>query len=74
MSPRTQPIALLPHKGRGTAWELPHRFSRELKEDFDDGWGTLGQSALEQPLAPATQVIDEAVRSIRAGRANLNTG
>ena len=74
MSPRTQPIALLPHKGRGTAWDLPHRFSSELKEDFDDGWGTLEQSALEQPLAPATQVIDEAVRSILSANDSPDVG
>jgi len=64
MSIQPQPILLVPQKGRGTTWALPHRFSRELKEDFDDGWGTLEQSVLEQPLAPATQVIDEQVRSI----------
>ena len=52
------------HKGRGTPWDLPHRFSSVVHEDFDDGWGTLEQSVLEQPLAPATQIIEEQVRSI----------
>jgi len=51
-------------KGRGTPWDLPHRFSSVVHEDFDDGWGTLEQSVLEQPLAPTTQIIDEQVRSI----------
>lgn len=74
MSPKTQPIALLPQKGRGTAWDLPHRFSSECKEDFDDGWGTLQQSVLEQPLAPQTQVIDEQVRSILSGNDSPDVG
>ncbi len=52
-------------KGRGTAWALPHRFSSALHETFDDGWGTLRAYAVEeQPLAPATQIIEEQVRSI----------
>ena len=51
-------------KGRGTSWDLPHRFGTVVHEDFDDGWGTLEQSVLEQPLAPATQIIEEQVRSI----------
>jgi DNA repair photolyase len=74
MSPKVQPIALLPQKGRGTAWELPHRFSTELKEDFDDGWGTLEQSVLEQPLAQPTQVIDEQVRSILSANDSPDIG
>ncbi len=28
-------------KGRGTAWAVPHRFSRSSRESFDDGWGTM---------------------------------
>ena len=51
-------------KGRGTPWDLPHRFGTVVHEDFDDGWGTLEQSVLEQPLAPSTQIIEEQVRSI----------
>ncbi len=59
-----QPITLVPHKGRGTTWALPHRFSSELKQDFDDGWGTLDQTLQELPPARATQIIDEQARSI----------
>ncbi len=51
-------------KGRGTAWEAPHRFSRHSSEDFDDGWGTLAQEAIEAPMAPRTQVIEEHAKSI----------
>jgi DNA repair photolyase len=74
MPSRVQPIALMPQKGRGTAWALPHRFSTGLKDDFDDGWGTLDQSVLEQPLATATQVIDEQVRSILSGNDSPDVG
>jgi DNA repair photolyase len=51
-------------KGRGTAWALPHRFSTQRPEDFDDGWGTLQQAAAEEVMAPQTQVVEEQVRSI----------
>jgi DNA repair photolyase len=74
MSPKPQPIVLLPQKGRGTNWAVPHRFSSELKEDFDDGWGTLEQSVLEQPMAPATQIIDEQVRSILSANDSPDVG
>ena len=53
-----------PHKGRGTAWNLAHRFTAELKEEFDDGWGTLEQAGFESVGAPATQVSAEQARSI----------
>ena len=74
MSPKSQPIALPSQKGRGTVWALPHRFSTELKDDFDDGWGTLEQSVREQPLAPATQIIDEQVRSILSSNDSPDVG
>jgi DNA repair photolyase len=53
-------------KGRGTAWAIEHRFSSQSAEDWDDGWGTLEQRATEERVAPATQIIDEQVRSILA--------
>ncbi|WP_395701838.1 PA0069 family radical SAM protein [Aquabacterium sp.] len=56
-----------PIKGRGTAWAVPHRFHRDEREAFDDGWGTYEQSALEERLAPQTQVLEQQVRSILAG-------
>ena len=74
MSHKSQPIAIVPQKGRGTAWDLPHRFSSESKEDFDDGWGSLQQSVLEQPPPPATQVIDEQVRSILSANDSPDVG
>ena len=69
MRARTPIIAVAPpdtapHKGRGTAWNLAHRFTAELKEEFDDGWGTLEQAGFESAGAPATQVSAEQARSI----------
>jgi DNA repair photolyase len=58
-TPSVEPI-----KGRGTAWATPHRFESHLIEPFDDGWGTLEQAAHEDRLPPATQVIEQSVRSI----------
>jgi DNA repair photolyase len=54
-------------KGRGTAWALEHRFTSDPREAFDDGWGTLEQAAREESLAPATQIIEQQVRTILAG-------
>src|SRR5512134_3443266 len=53
-------------KGRGTAWALEHRFSALSHEAFDDGWGTLDQAVSEERLAPATQIIEQQVKSILA--------
>ena len=38
----TQPVQL--HKGRGAASWVAHRFARDAREAFDDGWGDGGQS------------------------------
>lgn len=57
----------MPHKGRGTAWAIEHRFTRDARESFDDGWGTLEQAAHEEHLAPATEVIEERAKTILAG-------
>src|SRR6195952_2233691 len=51
-------------KGRGTSWLIDHRFTRDASESFDDGWGTLDQHASEEHLPPATQIIEERVKSI----------
>ena len=51
-------------KGRGAATRLPHRFERETRNAFDDGWGTLEDAAAE-PLPPlATEVRFEDVKSV----------
>lgn len=53
-----------PLKGRGTAWQIAHRFSRDDREAFDDGWGTVAQAAEEEHLPPSTQVIEERAQRI----------
>jgi DNA repair photolyase len=53
-----------PLKGRGTTWAIEHRYSKQQHEAFDDGWGTLEQSAHEEHVAPETQVIEQRVRSV----------
>jgi DNA repair photolyase len=55
------PLAAI--KGRGTATRFPHRFERDTREAFDDGWDPVpGEGA----PAPPTQVIWETAKSIIA--------
>src|SRR5438874_2480137 len=53
-----------PVKGRGTTWAIEHRYAEQTGESFDDGWGTIDQVAQEEHLPPATQIIEERVKSI----------
>ncbi len=53
-----------PRKGRGTDWALAHRFASTRTTAFDDGWGTPDQLAREETPPPATQVIEQTVRTI----------
>jgi len=52
------PLAAL--KGRGAATRHPHRFERDQREPFDDGWDVAGEEA----PPPATEVIWEDARSV----------
>lgn len=45
-------------------WSIAHRYASTDAVPFDDGWGTLDQHASEEALAPATQIIEQSVRSI----------
>jgi DNA repair photolyase len=53
-------------KGRGTVWAIQHRFSQQVREGYDDGWGTLDQHATEETLPASTTIIEERVKSILA--------
>ena len=66
MPRQPQPPATLPDpiKGRGTVWAIDHRYARQTSELEDDGWGSLDQTASEEHLPPATQIIEERVKSI----------
>nr|WP_315240310.1 PA0069 family radical SAM protein [uncultured Albidiferax sp.] len=61
MTDKVIPIPVTAIKGRGTATHLAHRFSREDRAAFDDGWGTLEGTEPREPLA--TQVIFEDAHS-----------
>jgi DNA repair photolyase len=50
-------------KGRGAATRMPHRFERDERHAFDDGWSTL-QLEAAQPDFPTTEVIWEDAKSI----------
>ena len=61
MADITLPIHII--KGRGTATLLPHRFEKDPRAAYDDGWGTLEDAAADAPTL-ATQVIFEDARSV----------
>jgi DNA repair photolyase len=63
-APRPEDAGRAPAKGRGTVWAIEHRYSRQMGESCDDGWGTLDQQAAEERLGPETTVIEERVKSI----------
>src|SRR5438128_6646866 len=50
-------------KGRGAATRLAHRFEKDQRHDFDDGWSSL-QQEVDERTVPATEVIWEDARSI----------
>jgi DNA repair photolyase len=54
-------------KGRGAASRIAHRFERDARDAFDDGWGTLEEAAAAPREPPQTEVIWEDARSIITG-------
>jgi DNA repair photolyase len=50
-------------KSRGAATHLPHRFEKDTRAAYDDGWGTLEDVAVDAPRL-ATQVMFEDARSV----------
>ena len=50
-------------KGRGTATRLAHRFEKDTRADWDDGWGTLEADAAEGAPRLETTVTFEDARS-----------
>jgi DNA repair photolyase len=51
-------------KGRGAASQVAHRFARDAREGFDDGWDTVQNDALQGHAPPATQIILEDAKSV----------
>ena len=68
------PAAQHAQKGRGTVWAIEHRFNERSRAEFDDGWGTLEQAALQEQAAPTTQVLEENVRGILSGNDSPDIG
>ena len=61
-------------KGRGTAWALAHRFSTDVRQPTDDGWGGLDQAVAAHSLPPTTRVLEEQVKTILAGNDSPDIG
>ena len=51
-------------KGRGAASRMAHRFERDARDAFDDGWGTVEAEHGDGPPPLQTQVTFEDARSI----------
>ena len=50
-------------KGRGTATRMPHRFEKDSRNAWDDGWGTLEDAAAGEAPRLQTEVTFEDSRS-----------
>jgi DNA repair photolyase len=61
--PPSDPLSA-PLKGRGTAWAIEHRFNVNSRAVFDDGWGSLEQTASADRIGPHTAIIEQNVKSI----------
>lgn len=49
-------------KGRGAATRIPHRFLRDARDAFDDGWAGPGEGP-DAAAPQATHVVLETARS-----------
>ena len=49
-------------KGRGAASRMPHRFEKDSRSAYDNGWGTLDDAAESVPRL-ATEIFFEDARS-----------
>lgn len=50
-------------KGRGAATRIAHRFEKDARHAYDDGWGTLEETAAGEAPRLATEVFFEDARS-----------
>ena len=61
MSEYKIPLSAL--KGRGAATRTAHRFEREQRAAYDDGWSTWDETLAEEPVRVSTEVRWEDARS-----------
>lgn len=57
-------IPLQALKGRGAASRLAHRFAKDNRAAFDDGWEGLAEAVANAGAAPPTEILWEEARSI----------
>lgn len=74
LTPAEVRIPLHAIKGRGFAHQHPHRFERDERAAFDDGWADAIDESGETPLPPATQVSFEDARSAITRNASPDIG
>ena len=61
--PTETTIPLTALKGRGAATHIAHRFSKDVRDSFDDGWGTLDEQGASAGTPLETEVIWEDAKS-----------
>jgi DNA repair photolyase len=66
-APAIAPLQFMPFKGRGASSNIASRFESLGREGFDDGWDSLTQAALQERVAPRTQIIEQPARTILSG-------
>ena len=65
--PSSKPVTVVGAiKGRGTAWQIAHRFESVERVTDDDGWGSLDAAASSDQLPAGTQVTEESVHEALA--------
>ena len=67
-------IPLQALKGRGVGHRQPHRFERDARNAFDDGWGTVDAQSEAQAPSPVTEVRFEDARSAITRNASPDIG
>lgn len=55
-----------PPRGRGTGWQIAHRFEGDTREAVDDGWGNLSDALGHGPTSVPTEVRLEPCAQILA--------
>ena len=61
-------------KGRGTGWALAHRYERDRREPFDDGWVSVDEPSDGGPPPVPTRVIEQNARTVLAANDSPDIG
>lgn len=51
-------------KGRGTPWQMPHRFAGQARQADDDGWDSLAETVAHRQQRVPTRIVPDQTRQI----------